>query len=55
LWYTNPAEFSAAVDGLLQDARLREALGRNGLAYVRKNYIWGRILDKYDILFNSLS
>ncbi len=55
LWYTNPAEFSAAVDWLLRDARLREALGRNGLAYVRKNYVWGRILDKYDILLNTLS
>jgi glycosyltransferase involved in cell wall biosynthesis len=55
LWYTNSAEFFAALAWLVRDARLREALGRNGLAYVRKNYTWKRILDKYDILFSSLS
>jgi glycosyltransferase involved in cell wall biosynthesis len=55
LWYTNPAEFSVAVEWLLGDERLRQALGRNGLAYVQKNYTWARILDKYDILFDSVS
>jgi glycosyltransferase involved in cell wall biosynthesis len=55
LWYTNPAEFFMAVEWLLRDRRLREALGRSGLAYVQKNYTWGCILDKYDILFDALS
>jgi len=40
LWYTNPAEFFMAVEWLLRDRRLREALGRSGLAYVQKNYTW---------------
>jgi glycosyltransferase involved in cell wall biosynthesis len=55
LFYTNPAEFSIALDWLLRDRRLRESLGRHGLEYVQKNYTWKRILDKYDILFHSLS
>lgn len=55
LFYTNPEEFSVALDWLLRDRRLGEVLGRNGLDYVRKNYTWVRILDKYDILFHSLS
>ena len=55
LWYTNPEEFAVAVEWLLRDAKLRDALARNGLAYVQKNYTWGCILDKYDVLFNTVS
>jgi glycosyltransferase involved in cell wall biosynthesis len=54
LWFTNPSEFGVAVEWLLRDARLREALGRNGLAYVQKNYTWSCILDKYEVLFGTL-
>jgi len=54
LFYESAAEFSLALDLLLRDKRLRTSLGRNGLAYIRKNYTWDRILRKYDILFHSL-
>ena len=55
LYYANPEEFSIALGLLLDDDRLREALGRSGLAYVQKNYTWDKILEKYDILFRDLS
>lgn len=55
LYFSNYAEFALALDLLLKDRRLREALGRNGLDYVLRNYTWSQIIRKYEILFNSLS
>lgn len=54
LYFSNAREFAAAVDLLLEDGRLREALGRNGLDYVLRNYTWTQIIRKYEIMFNSL-
>jgi len=55
LYFAGYPEFALALDLLLKDRRLREALGRNGLDYVLRNYTWAQILRKYEILFNSLS
>ena len=55
LFYSNFEEFALSLDLLVRDKRLRAALGRNGLAYVLKNYTWNRILRKYDILFQALN
>jgi len=53
LYFSNAGEFAAAVDLLLADRRLCEALGRNGLDYVLRNYTWSQIIRKYEIMFNS--
>jgi glycosyltransferase involved in cell wall biosynthesis len=54
LYYTNYEEFEAALDLLLNDSRLRQATGENGLEYVRSNYTWPRIIEKYIKLFDDL-
>jgi len=54
LYFSNYPEFAAALDLLLEDKRLREALGRNGLDYVQRHYTWSQIIRKYEIMFNSL-
>jgi len=53
LFYSRYEEFAGALDVLLGDANLRAVLGRNGLAYVEKNYTWPQIIRKYEILFRS--
>jgi glycosyltransferase involved in cell wall biosynthesis len=55
LWYTGTSEFTVAARLLLGDPRLRDSLGQNGLRYVRENYAWPRIVDKYERLFAHLT
>jgi len=47
LFYRNSREFGQALDLLLQDGRLRRAMGANGLEYVTRNYLWDIIIEKY--------
>ena len=55
LWYGDYTDFAAALSLLLEDSRLRESLGANGLRYVRENYSWPRIMDKYERLFKFMT
>ena len=55
LFYENYAEFSRCLDLLLRDGRLRRALGANGLDYVKKNYLWEKIVEKYARMFAALT
>jgi glycosyltransferase involved in cell wall biosynthesis len=55
LFYSRYEEFAEALDLLLEDARLREQMGANGLDYVRDNYSWSRVVEKYKRLFDYLS
>ncbi len=55
LFYENFPEFSRCLDLLLRDARLRRALGANGLDYVKKNYVWDKIIEKYARMFAALT
>jgi glycosyltransferase involved in cell wall biosynthesis len=48
LWYTTYAEFEQVLDRLLVDASLRSALGRNGRAYVLREYSWPVVLERFD-------
>jgi len=54
LWYSGASEFTSSASALLADERLRGSLGRNGLQYVRDNYAWPRIMDKYERIFEHL-
>ena len=39
---------------LLADERLRDRMGRNGKEYIKRNYRWDVIMQKYDKLIGSL-
>jgi len=54
LYYADRDEFIESLKLLVADHRLRAALGRNGRAYVRKNYRWDVILSKYERMFTRL-
>ncbi len=51
LWYEDKHEFVECLNVLLADARLRSRLGDNGREYVRKNYRWDVVLEKYERVF----
>jgi glycosyltransferase involved in cell wall biosynthesis len=54
LYYADRDEFVEALTLLVDDERLRQALGRNGRDYVRKNYRWDVVLAKYERLFAKI-
>jgi glycosyltransferase involved in cell wall biosynthesis len=54
LYFENYKEFTGSLDLLLRDGRLRKSLGCHGLEYVRRNYTWERVLDKYEAMFQAL-
>ena len=54
LYYADRDEFVESLTLLAADHRLRAAMGRNGRAYVKKNYRWDVILSKYERMFARL-
>ena len=54
LYYQDRDEFIECAKMLLADDRLRERMGRNGKDYVRKNYRWDAIMQKYDRLLAAV-
>jgi glycosyltransferase involved in cell wall biosynthesis len=54
LYYADRDEFVEAMKLLVADHRLRAAMGRNGRAYIRKNYRWDVIISKYERMFAKL-
>lgn len=48
LYYADKDEFVECLKMLTADESLREALGRNGRDYIRRNYRWDVILAKYE-------
>jgi glycosyltransferase involved in cell wall biosynthesis len=54
LWYADRDEFIEGLKLLVGDARLRQALGRNGREYVRRNYRWDVVLGKFERLFAKI-
>jgi glycosyltransferase involved in cell wall biosynthesis len=54
LYYQDRDEFVECAKLLLADDRLRERMGRNGKEYVRRNYRWDVIMQKYDKLIGAL-
>jgi glycosyltransferase involved in cell wall biosynthesis len=47
LYYTDAEEFAEALDLLVREPKLGQALGENGRAYVRENYRWESVLSRY--------
>jgi glycosyltransferase involved in cell wall biosynthesis len=54
LYYENYAEFQKAFGLLLRSPQLREALGKNGKKFFRKNYTWDVIESKYLSILDRL-
>jgi len=53
LFYADGDEFGAALELLLRDGRLRAAMGENGRAYVRDEYRWDVVMQRWrDLLAN---
>ena len=50
----NSGELSAKMIKLLKNQKLRNRLGRNGLAYARQNYKWDKISSKFLKLYSNL-
>ncbi len=49
--YASAAEFGEICELLLERPQLRDALGRNGAAFVRRTYTWPNVVEKYLDLF----
>jgi glycosyltransferase involved in cell wall biosynthesis len=54
LYYSFPAEFEEAADFLLQHPAERDALGRQGLAYVEREYRWPTVLGRVERLLEEV-
>ena len=54
LYYADRDEFVESLTLLMSNPELREAMGRNGRAYVRSNYSWDVILDKYERMLGTV-
>ncbi|MEX2273887.1 MAG: glycosyltransferase family 4 protein [Vicinamibacterales bacterium] len=54
LYYGDRDEFVEALKILMDDEKLRRAMGRNGREYIRRNYRWDIIIGKYEKLFMAL-
>ena len=54
LYYSSGDEFTEALKMLLADDRLRAQMGRNGRQYVKTNYRWDVIMQKYEGLMAAL-
>jgi glycosyltransferase involved in cell wall biosynthesis len=55
LYYRTPDEFVEALDWLLGHPREREALGRQGLAYVDREYRWPTVLERVEALLAEVA
>ncbi len=55
LYYEDVRDFSAALDRLLDDPALADALGRNGREYFARHYSWPVIERKYLDMFDRLA
>jgi len=54
LYYMFPGEFDEAADYLLTRPAERDALGRQGLAYVEREYRWPTVLERIEALLQEV-
>ena len=55
LYYSCASEFGEALDLLVREPKLRQALGENGRRYVRENYRWETVLARYRGLIEAVT
>ena len=55
LYYESAGDFAAALDRLLDDAGMSDAMGRNGRQYFTQHYSWPVIERKYLDMFDRLA
>ena len=55
LYYATREEFVGCLKLLMGDLELRSVMGRNGQDYVRRNYSWNVILEKYERMITSVA
>jgi len=55
LWYRDADDFVEALDLLVREEPLREALGANGRAYVRQSYRWDAVIERYRSLIEAVA
>jgi glycosyltransferase involved in cell wall biosynthesis len=53
LFYETAEEFAAALDLLMTDEDLRQAMGRSGRKYVHERYRWPAVLDRWRALIEA--
>jgi glycosyltransferase involved in cell wall biosynthesis len=54
LYYMFPAEFDEAADYLLTQRSERDAMGRQGLAYIDREYRWPTVIARVETLLNEV-
>jgi glycosyltransferase involved in cell wall biosynthesis len=54
LYYDSYQEFAAGLSLFLKDEKMRMIMGTNGFGYVRDNYSWPKVMDKYKKMFDYL-
>ena len=54
LYYMFPAEFDEAADFLLNRPTERDAMGRQGLAYIDREYRWPTVLSRVETLLQDV-
>ncbi|MQA30852.1 MAG: glycosyltransferase [Luteitalea sp.] len=54
LYYQDYDEFARALDYLLEQPEIAEELGRQGLAYVDREYRWPRVMQKINALLTAV-
>jgi glycosyltransferase involved in cell wall biosynthesis len=53
LYYANAIEFAAGLDYLLTHDATADAMGRQGLAYVEREYRWPTVIDKIETVLHA--
>lgn len=53
LWFSNYAEFEEELDRLLRSSLLRRTLGRQGRAFVLREYSWSAVLKRLETALSS--
>jgi glycosyltransferase involved in cell wall biosynthesis len=54
LYYADYQGFAAGLDLLIKDDKLRNIMGKNGFDYVRENYSWPKVVEKYKKMFDCI-
>lgn len=55
LYFKNYFEFEKTTDYLLEHEEISKQMGKNGRAYVKENFAWDIVVDKYLKFFNEIS